>query len=103
MKRIEHYIAIYDICNNAQRKWYNSATRRRGRISRILLEWGIRTQRSVFEIVVPPKDLPKLLARVKRFLRENDDKFYLYPLDKRSVQNTKRFGKEIAILQDIFI
>ena len=66
------YIAAYDISRDS----------RRGRVAEILLEYGRRVQRSVFEIEVEPEELDDLRFRVGVLLAKTD-LFDLFPIDRR--------------------
>ena len=66
------YVAAYDVTRNS----------RRARVAEILLEYGRRVQRSVFEIDVEPEDLDELRFRVGVLLAKTDA-FDLFPIDRR--------------------
>jgi CRISPR-associated protein Cas2 len=66
------YVAAYDIARDS----------RRTRVAEILLEYGRRVQRSVFEIEVAPEELDELRFRVGLLLAKND-LFDLFPIDRR--------------------
>ncbi len=94
MTRIENFIVVYDISN----------TKNRTRLGRFLFEYGIRTQYSVFETEVRPKDYNKFIALLSRKIRAASDKIYIYPIDKSNLDNIKRIGNyENSIIFDFFI
>ena len=66
------YVAAYDITRPA----------RRARVAEILLEYGRRVQRSVFEIEVEPEELDELRFRIGLLLAASDA-FDLFPIDTR--------------------
>ena len=66
------YVAAYDVTRDS----------RRARVAEILLEYGRRIQRSVFEIEVEPEDLDELRFRVGVLLARTDA-FDLFPIDRR--------------------
>ena len=66
------YIAAYDISRHS----------RRARVAEILLEYGRRVQRSVFEIEVDPEELDELRFRIGVLLAKTD-LFDLFPIDRR--------------------
>jgi len=66
------YVAAYDVARDS----------RRARVAEILLEYGRRVQRSVFEIEVEPEDLDELRFRVGVLLAKTDA-FDLFPIDRR--------------------
>ena len=94
MSRIEKFIVIYDIEN----------TKIRTRLSRLLFEYGIRTQFSVFEVEVKNREFNRFIKMLEKKLKSDKDKIYVYPLDKKSVKNIKRAGNlENSIINDFFI
>ncbi len=94
MSRIEKFVVIYDI----------EETKNRTRLSRILFEYGIRTQFSVFEVEVGQKEYPKFIKLLERKIRKERDKIYVYPLDKKAEKRISRIGNlENSIINDFFI
>ena len=94
MSRVEKFVVIYDIHN----------TRIRTKLSRFLFEFGIRTQFSVFEVEVRPREYNKFIALLKKKIKDESDKIYIYPLDKQSEGSLKRVGDlENSIINDFFI
>lgn len=66
------YVAAYGIVRDS----------RRARVAEILLEYGRRVQRSVFEIEAEPEELDELKFRVVLLLAKTD-RFDLFPIDRR--------------------
>ena len=66
------YVAAYDISDDA----------RRSAVAHILLGYGHRIQRSVFEIWLDPDDIPDLCLDLGARL-DPSDAFALYPIDER--------------------
>jgi CRISPR-associated endonuclease Cas2 len=66
------YVAAYDISHPGHRE----------QVADILLTYGRRVQRSVFEIYVEPEEISKLKQQVGAWL-EQDDLFDLFPVDRR--------------------
>lgn len=66
------YLAAYDIAHHS----------RRARVAEILLEYGRRVQRSVFEVEIEPEELDELKFRIGLFLAKTD-LFDFFPLDRR--------------------
>ena len=104
LKRITRFVVIYDVCvvDDTYYEMRNAA-KRRTKLSRILFEFGVRTQRSVFEVEVSGENYLQLIDRLKRAIRETTDKVYLYPLDSGSVRKTLRLGRIPEGLEDIFL
>ena len=65
-------IAAYDIARHS----------RRARVAELLLEYGRRVQRSVFEIEIEPEELDELKFRIGLLLAKSD-LFDLFPIDRR--------------------
>lgn len=55
-------VIVYDIPDN----------KRRNRLAKYLLGYGIRVQKSVFECILDNKKYDKLCKEIPKFLREND-------------------------------
>jgi CRISPR-associated endonuclease Cas2 len=94
MSRIENFVVIYDIKD----------TKNRTRLSRLLFEYGIRTQFSVFEVEVRPRELNRFLKLIEKKIKDKSDKIYIYPLDNGSLEKVSRAGNlENSIINDFFI
>ncbi len=94
MSRIENFVVIYDIEN----------TKNRTRLSRLLFEYGIRTQFSVFEVEVRQKEYNRFVKLLERKVKNKKDKIYIYPLDGNSAKRINRVGNlENSIINDFFI
>ncbi|HKM52425.1 MAG TPA: CRISPR-associated endonuclease Cas2 [Isosphaeraceae bacterium] len=74
MRRVGHewYAICYDIAHQGCR----------ARVARILLGYGRRLQRSVYEVWLDPEDLPELRRRVGPLLARTD-LFDILPIDTR--------------------
>ncbi len=66
------YAVCYDIAHDG----------RRAQVARLLLHYGRRLQRSVFEVWLDPDDLPDLRRRIGPLLAKTD-LFDILPLDTR--------------------
>ncbi len=94
MSRVEKFVVIYDIKNNKNRV----------RLARLLFEYGIRTQLSVFEVEVKEKEYRRFMKLIGRKIKSNGDKIYIYPLDDKSLKRVKRLGDwKNSIISDFFI
>ena len=104
-KRVGYYVVIYDVFSGTDNspRWGSGADWRRVRIARILLEVGVRTQKSVFEINISSRDLSKLLETMRSLIKEDLDKVYVYPIESKVRNNVKRLGYVSPILQSIFL
>lgn len=104
-KRAEYYVVIYDVFSGADRspRWSSGADWRRARIARILLEIGVRTQKSVFEVNVSAGQMEKVLNKIGRIAKKELDKVYIYPIESKVIEKIKRLGYETPLLKSIFI
>jgi CRISPR-associated protein Cas2 len=59
---MKHWLVIYDICN----------AKRLSRIAKKMEDFGIRVQKSVFEIEADKKQIDKLRYIVNRIIEEDD-------------------------------
>ncbi|WP_456396417.1 CRISPR-associated endonuclease Cas2 [Desulfurobacterium sp.] len=102
--RINKYLAVYDICiRDNTHKEIRLASIRRMKIMRILYLYGVRTQLSVFELELSHSEKLNMIKKVRKYLREETDRFYLYPLDARSVGAIIRIGNlKNILLNDYF-
>ncbi len=102
-KRISRFVVIYDICviDDSYHEQRSSA-KRRAKVMRILYDYGIRTQLSVFEIELKGNQYVELIERIKTVIRETTDKVYIYPIDGKSLNKILRLGKEPDVLSDFF-
>ncbi|MEX0819339.1 MAG: CRISPR-associated endonuclease Cas2 [Pirellulaceae bacterium] len=66
-----HYLASYDIGDDRCRR----------RVSRVLMRYGVRLQKSVFEVDADPESLTELQIKVGRLLGKSDA-FDLIPIDQ---------------------
>ena len=66
------YIAAYDISHNG----------RRASVARVLLGYGDRVQKSVYEVWLEPDEVRDLHREVGVYLSVNDE-FQLFPIDER--------------------
>jgi len=103
-KRISRFVVIYDICviDDSYYEQRNSA-KRRAKVMRILYDYGIRTQLSVFEVELKGNQYIELIDRIKEVIRETTDKVFIYPIDGKSLNKIVRLGREPEILTDFFL
>ncbi len=71
------YVATYDISDDS----------RRTRVAQVLLQYGSRLQRSVFEVWLEPAELDEFRREVGILLATEDD-FVLLPVDERGTRAT---------------
>ncbi|SMO71234.1 CRISPR-associated endonuclease Cas2 [Balnearium lithotrophicum] len=103
-KRVKRFVVVYDICmvDNSYSEIRSSA-KRRAQIMRILYDYGVRTQLSVFEVELKGKEYFEVSKRLEEVIRKETDRVFIYPLDERSSKSIVRIGQEAEILGDLFI
>jgi CRISPR-associated protein Cas2 len=69
------YVAAYDISDD----------NRRESVARVLLTYGHRLQRSVFEVWLDPAEVRQLCCEVGPYLAKSDT-FQLFPVDERGTR-----------------
>ncbi len=67
---MSQYIAAYDISHSSSRN----------KVARILLGFGVRIQKSVYQLELDPADVPELQRTVGGHLSK-EDRFDLVPID----------------------
>jgi len=111
--KFTRYVVIYDICEEKTAELEENTSKsqvegiikrgrerydvyytnkRRGKIARLLLEHGIRTQKSVYEIIAGEKEIKKLVGLFKK-ISEKQDKIYIYPICESVYKRAMRVGK----------
>ncbi|WP_457627424.1 CRISPR-associated endonuclease Cas2 [Persephonella sp.] len=93
MAKVKTYLVAYDITDD----------KRRNRVIRELLKYGIRVQYSVFEIFIREKELSKIKKNLESLTFPVEDSIRIYTL--KTPYKIKKAGNEIAtsILDDVFI
>lgn len=66
-------LALFDISKQNPRQ----------KVGDVLLEYGVRVQKSAFEIDLDPSELDKLRRRLERLLDPKTDRLAFYPVDRR--------------------
>jgi len=83
------YVISYDIEDDAKRT----------RLANILLDYGDRVQKSVFEADLTPGALEELLAKATREL-EDEDNLRVYPLCGSCEQRIQNFGRPAGLIEE---
>lgn len=81
---MSRYIATYDIAGDPQRAAAAS----------VLLKYGERLQKSVFEVWLEPEDLPLLRCDLGALL-DRQDAFELIPIDQSPNRSRWRWGEPL--------
>ena len=84
------YIAAYDISHNSSRT----------KVARVLKQYGIRIQRSVFQIEVSKSELSQIKRDVGPFLG-SDDRFDLIPI--HVVANRPKLSWQFSLQQETVV
>ncbi len=79
---LDFYLVAYDISNN----------KRRRKLALILGDYGQRVQKSVFEIWLEADTKKRLLKRLKRLLKTDEDSVRLYRLCENCQRKVEVFG-----------
>lgn len=76
MRILGFYVVCYDISDDTRRQ----------RVARLMLTYGQRVQRSVYEVWLEPEDR-RTLCREVGILIARSDRFDLFPVDRRDPEN----------------
>lgn len=88
---MNNYLIMYDI----------SHPRRLAKVSKILLDYGIRVQCSIFEARIYPSELTQMLTRIKKVLKQDEDSFKVFHLCEKCSAKRQAFGRAVAWNQDV--
>lgn len=69
-----------------------SSNRRRRLIGKVLMEFGVRVQRSAFEVEVEPSDLAEMEKRVGALVQKGQDRLAVYPVDRSGQRRVRWMG-----------
>ncbi|MGB3691942.1 MAG: CRISPR-associated endonuclease Cas2 [Spirulinaceae cyanobacterium] len=75
------YLVCYDIVQDS----------RRNKVAKLLEAYGLRVQKSVFEVMAEEAEYLKLQRRLQKLINEEEDQLRFYPL-------TERTRKQVLIL-----
>jgi CRISPR-associated protein Cas2 len=88
------YVVSYDI----------PETKRRTKLSKLLLNYGNRVQYSVFECIMDTVMLEGLVEKIGLVIDENDDSVRIYPLCAGCERTIKVIGQgEVTADKDVYI
>ena len=89
------FVVAYDVSDD----------KRRNRISRELLKYGVRAQYSVFEVFVSEKEFKQMKKQLQKFIDRYEDSLVFYPLTENEYKNAKREGNKLSFghLNDIYV
>ncbi|MBD2580131.1 CRISPR-associated endonuclease Cas2 [Oscillatoria sp. FACHB-1406] len=89
------YLICYDITNDS----------RRTKVAKLLEAYGLRIQKSVFEVIADEQQYSKLAQKLSKLLDLKQDQLRFYPLSERCRRDVKILGvlPEFAIADAAFI
>jgi CRISPR-associated protein Cas2 len=89
------YLVCYDIVKD----------NRRTKVAKLLEAYGLRIQKSVFEVIVDEQQYAKLEKKLSKLLDNSQDQLRFYPLSERCRRKVKILGirPELAITDNTFI
>jgi CRISPR-associated protein Cas2 len=87
MLQRKYYLICYDIEN----------TKKRNKLAKWLLNYGIRVQKSVFEAYLSERDLEEMMQGAKPFI-ENGDSLRVYELTSEAYRNKRVIGEQLDYL-----
>jgi CRISPR-associated protein Cas2 len=85
------HIVTYDIPATPQ------GTRRRQRLARYLESLGLRVQWSVFELLLPPERLPKIIGELGNLIDPAEDSVRIYTTCAACADRTLNLGRRAVI------
>ncbi len=89
-----HHIISHDIPND----------KRRTKLARLLLDFGDRVQYSVFEARLEQKLFDKLIQRINRVIKDQEDSVPIYPMCAICQKGMMIIGKDQVVEdQDVYI
>ncbi|WP_457642554.1 CRISPR-associated endonuclease Cas2 [Persephonella sp.] len=84
------YLVTYDISDN----------KRRMKVFKLLLGYGINVELSVFEVVLDKSTLNQLVNEIKEIINPKEDAVYIFPYSKEPLRNGIYEGKDYG---DLFV
>ena len=93
---MKHWLVIYDI----------SDSKRLQKVAKIVEEYGVRVQYSVFEVYAGDKAIEELRRRIRGVIDEADDYVAYFDICERDWQKREKFGSgkvEVAQDKDFYI
>ena len=89
-----HYIVSYDIPD----------TKRRTKLAKILEDFGDRVQYSVFECLLDNEHFNRMMARIKRAIKETEDSVRIYSICASCEKTIQIIGQgNIIKTEDVYI
>jgi CRISPR-associated endonuclease Cas2 len=76
------YLICYDISDDI----------RRIKVSKELLKWSFRTQKSVYEGNLTQQEIKIIISKVKGIINFKEDVFYIFPISQKEEKVILRYG-----------
>jgi len=94
---VELFVVIYDIFSKDSQKgaWFSSDYYRRGRVARELLRFGVRVQRSVYEVYLTKREKERLVKELRELTVEGD-KVFIYMIERKVRDKKKIVGTPLS-------
>ncbi len=84
------YLVVYDISDN----------KRRRKLFKLLLGYGINVELSIFEVELDKKSLLAIKQEIKKIINPKEDVVYIFPYIKEPIRNGIYKGKNYG---DVFV
>jgi CRISPR-associated protein Cas2 len=78
-------VVVYDIAES----------KRLAKIAKIMKDYGVRVQYSVFELYMDHEDLDEMMGRALEIMDEKKDSVRIYPLCKKCEKQTEFMGNAV--------
>ena len=85
-RQVMRYVIAYDVVKDSSRT----------KLANILLDYGIRVQKSVFEADLTREDVKEILQKVSKYI-EAEDSLCLYPLCKSCSSAVQAVGTRMEL------
>lgn len=76
--------------------------RRRLKLAKLLLSYGKRVQKSVFEMQIDEKEFSGLIHQIERIIREDRDSVRIYRLSGQAARSSLWLGRGIEVKEDLY-
>lgn len=76
--------------------------RRRVKLAKLLLRFGKRVQKSVFEIQLSDKELPVLVRQIERIIKEEKDSVRIYRLPVQAARASLWLGRRVEVREEAY-
>ena len=80
----KRYIIAYDISKNKNRK----------KVSDLLVQYGIRSNFSVFECLLDPGKLNEIMTKIEFLISSQTDRVLIYPVCRNCFMKSKYLGNQ---------